>query len=143
MWEASVRATHDFLPESVIEDLRPRVLNDYLPVVDVRIHVNEQGAIQGFVGVADNRIEMLFLAPQARGRGLGRKLLEFAVTRLSASLVDVNEQNPQAVAFYEHMGFAVYRRSPLDGQGNPYPILHMRRTDSDDASRTQPVCEER
>ncbi len=39
--------------------------------------------------------------------------------------VDVNEQNPQAVGFYEHMGFRLVSKSELDGEGKPYPILHM------------------
>ena len=39
--------------------------------------------------------------------------------------VDVNEQNPQALGFYQHYGFEVIDRSPLDGSGKPYPILHM------------------
>lgn len=29
----------------------------------------------------------------------------------------VNEQNPQARGFYEHMGFHVYKRTETDGQG--------------------------
>lgn len=28
--------------------------------------------------------------------------------------------------FYEHLGFKVYKRSEIDEQGNPYPILYMR-----------------
>jgi putative acetyltransferase len=40
--------------------------------------------------------------------------------------VDVNEQNPQGVGFYRHMGFEQVGRSELDGQGNPFPLLHMR-----------------
>ena len=43
------------------------------------------------------------------------------------SELTVNEQNPAAAGFYRHMGFAVYRRSELDEQGSPYPILYMRR----------------
>lgn len=39
----------------------------------------------------------------------------------------VNEQNPQAKGFYEHMGFELYKRSELDEQGNPYPILYMKK----------------
>ena len=38
----------------------------------------------------------------------------------------VNEDNPQARGFYEHMGFKIYKRSPLDEQGNLYPILYMK-----------------
>ncbi len=44
---------------------------------------------------------------------------------LDALKVDVNEQNPQAVGFYEHMGFEVISRSPLDSLGKPFPLLHM------------------
>jgi putative acetyltransferase len=38
----------------------------------------------------------------------------------------VNEQNPQAVGFYEHIGFLITGRSTLDGQGKPFPLLHMK-----------------
>ena len=41
-------------------------------------------------------------------------------------LVTVNEQNAEAAGFYGHMGFKVYKRTPLDEQGNPYPLLYMR-----------------
>ena len=43
------------------------------------------------------------------------------------SELTVNEQNLAAAGFYRHMGSAVYRRSELDEQGGPYPILYMRR----------------
>lgn len=32
-------------------------------------------------------------------------------------VMGVNEQNPQARGFYEHMGFHVYKRTETDGQG--------------------------
>ena len=38
----------------------------------------------------------------------------------------VNEQNPNAKAFYEHLGFRVYKKSEIDEQGNHYSILYMR-----------------
>ncbi len=68
---------------------------------------------------------MLFIDPDARGQGVGRLLVQRATTTQGATKVDVNEQNPQALGFYEHLGFEVVGRSPLDGQGKPYPLLHM------------------
>ena len=50
-----------------------------------------------------------------------------ALEQYGVSELTVNEQNPAAAGFYRHMGFAVYRRSELDEQGGPYPILYMRR----------------
>ena len=41
--------------------------------------------------------------------------------------VTVNEQNPQAVGFYEHLGFQTYKRTECDGEGNPYPLSYMKR----------------
>ena len=69
---------------------------------------------------------MLFLLPEARGKGLGRALLQYGVERYDLREVTVNEQNLQARGFYERMGFQVYRRTETDEQGGPYPLLYMR-----------------
>ncbi|MGE8210423.1 MAG: acetyltransferase [Stenotrophomonas rhizophila] len=125
VWEASVRATHDFLPEHAIQTLRPLIREVYLAAVDLWVYCDAHGLIDGFVGVADGRIEMVFIHPQRRGSGIGKHLLRHAIETLGATALDVNEQNPQAVGFYQHLGFIVTGRSPLDGQGQPYPLLHM------------------
>ena len=57
---------------------------------------------------------------------LGRRLMTLAAERDGVRELTVNEQNPQAVGFYEHMGFATYRRTDVDEQGDPYPLLYMR-----------------
>ncbi|MEE4245289.1 MAG: GNAT family N-acetyltransferase [Kangiellaceae bacterium] len=63
---------------------------------------------------------MLFLLDRVRGQGIGKTLLNYAVEKLGATKVDVNEQNPQAVEFYKYMGFKVDSRSPLDEMGKPF-----------------------
>ncbi|MCE6965523.1 GNAT family N-acetyltransferase [Enterobacter sp. MW07] len=126
IWESSVRATHHFLQESDIATLRPLLLNAYLPNLQVIIARDEQGSIHGFLGVDENRIEMLFVDAASRGKGVGKLLLTCAVNHFGVNEVDVNEQNPQGVVFYQHMGFVQVGRSALDGQGNPFPLLHMR-----------------
>ena len=66
------------------------------------------------MGVTGCRLEMLFLAPEERGRGLGRRLVQYGVRQYGLREVTVNEQNPQAVGFYEHLGFTVYQRTARD-----------------------------
>lgn len=88
-------------------------------------YCDDNGMMQGFVGVQSDKIEMLFIDASARGQGIGKQLLNFALADLGARYVDVNEQNEQGVDFYEHMGFAVMSRSELDEQGKPFPILHL------------------
>ncbi|NNE65566.1 MAG: GNAT family N-acetyltransferase [Pyrinomonadaceae bacterium] len=126
VWEASVRATHDFLSEEDINFLKPLILDEYFDSVELRCVSDEDGEILGFVGVADDNIEMLFVSPDSHGNGIGKFLTDFAVQDLGATKVDVNEQNPKAVWFYEHFGFEVVSRSELDGQGRPFPLLHMK-----------------
>jgi putative acetyltransferase len=125
VWESSVRPTHRFLTEDDIAYFKPLILRDYLKAVDLHIARNEANTIVGFVGVAGDKLEMLFLHPDYFGHGLGKKLLRFAIDTLKAQFVDVNEQNEQAVGFYLHNGFEVISRSPLDSLGKPFPILHM------------------
>ncbi|MBU2913723.1 acetyltransferase [Reichenbachiella agariperforans] len=126
VWEASVRATHDFLKEEDIEYFKPLILNTYLDAVDLRCVRNEKEEIIGFSGVADGNLEMLFIHPDVRGNGIGKILLEYSIEEHKVTKVDVNEGNKQAVGFYEKFGFKTYERSELDSSGKPYPTLHMK-----------------
>ena len=88
---------------------------------------NEDGFPVGFIGIENRTIEMLFFSPKYRGKGIGKEFIRYGIERFSINEVTVNEQNPQAIAFYEHMGFMVYKRTDLDEQGRPYPLLYMKR----------------
>lgn len=70
-------------------------------------------------------VEVLFIAPEERGKGLGKRLIQYGIENYAVKRLAVNEQNPQARGFYEHMGFQVYKRTDFDEQGNPYPLLYM------------------
>jgi putative acetyltransferase len=125
IWEASVRATHDFLKEEDLQELKPLILEQYFDAVDLRCAKNSQGEILGFCGVHEGSIEMLFISPDARGKGVGSLLATHAIKEQGATKVEVNEQNEQAKGFYLHIGFSVIGRSAVDGQGKAYPLLHM------------------
>lgn len=128
LWERSVRATHDFLGDGEVEALRPLVA-DELASDAIDWFVLEVGAtVIGFLGVANDAIEALFIDPDRRGQGAGTVLVEHAQRLARGTLaVDVNEQNLAARRFYERQGFVVVGRSPTDSGGRPFPILHMKR----------------
>ncbi|MFF0338452.1 GNAT family N-acetyltransferase [Kribbella sp. NPDC004875] len=125
LWEASVRATHDFVTEADLDVFRPLVRASFGEIAQLAGLRTDDGLLIGFVGVEDENVEMLFLDPVHRGRGGGTLLLEHAFTQYAATSVDVNEQNPQAIGFYEHHGFRTVSRTAHDSTGKPYPILHM------------------
>jgi putative acetyltransferase len=125
IWESSVRHTHLFLSEQDIDALRPLVVQGMEHISHLLVFIDDHDQSLGFIGVQHNKIEMLFVDPTAMGRGVGKSLVTHVIQALDVHYVDVNEQNPQAIGFYEHMGFQVFERSALDEQGNPFPILHM------------------
>lgn len=125
IWLRSVRATHHFLKESDIEELLPQLRDIYLSAVELWVAVDAEDCPLGFVGLNENHVEMLFIEPGLRGKGIGRMLLDHARRSRSQMSVDVNEQNPDAVGFYLHYGFIQTGRSPLDGEGRPFPLLHL------------------
>jgi putative acetyltransferase len=125
LWERSVRASHFFLPEDYLQRIK-KLLPSILPAVKLFIHLDKDNkTITGFLGVSEEKIEMLFIHPDKRGQGIGSLLNKFAVEQLNTRKVDVNEQNEQAVGFYKKIGYKVVGRTEVDGLGKPFPLLQM------------------
>ena len=128
LWERSVRATHNFLTEADIDFFRPLVGQYFDSSTDIWVLTDKADVPIGFLGLDGNSIAALFMEPAYFGKGGGQRLVSYAQTlRGGALTVDVNEQNVAARGFYEALGFSVVDRSPLDDNGRPFPILHMRR----------------
>lgn len=127
VWEASVRATHDFLSESDIATIKPQVASGLMnvPVLIAGVYSSAVSAV-AFMGICERKVEMLFVSPDRIGQGIGSKLITYAREHFGIETVDCNEQNPRALAFYQKHGFAVGGRSERDSLGLPFPILHLR-----------------
>ena len=127
VWEASVRATHLFLSPAEIDQIKQYVPQALKEVSHLVVATEGDGKTVAFMGVNTPMLEMLFVAPDQRGKGVGKQLICYGIDRLGVTRLAVNEQNPQAKGFYEHMGFTVYKRTDHDEQGQPYPLLYMKR----------------
>jgi putative acetyltransferase len=125
IWLRSVRATHTFLTEDDIQSLLPLVRDAALPELELWVLCADDGTPVGFLGLSGAKVEALFLLPEWRRRGGGQMLINHARRLKGALAVDVNEQNPEALRFYEACGFAVVGRSALDSDGRPFPLLHL------------------
>ena len=124
IWERSVRATHLFLSDAEVKSIKDYVPQALKSVEQLIVAETEQPI--AFMGVQNGRLEMLFLAPEERGKGIGKRLLKYGIENYGIIELTVNEQNPQVVGFYEHMGFETYKRTELDEEGDPYPLLYMK-----------------
>lgn len=180
LWEASVRATHDFLAPEDIAFFRQMVRQEALRGVELYVirkpdskapetgtsagqenrhesrtsgktgesrrpeGLDENGMFGGFAafaGIDGDMLEMLFVAPKARGKGVGRQLVEYLVRERGIRQVDVNEQNAQAAGFYARLGFRVTgaRRDRSVGQALPYPPSVAGRNAAADRADPEPA----
>ena len=126
VWKKSVRETHLFLSEYEIEKISKYIPSALKGIDRLMIISNSSNEPVGFMGIEERKLEMLFILPEERRKGLGKRLLQYGIEKYAVNELGVNEQNPQAKGFYEYMGFRTYKRTDMDEQGNPYPILYMK-----------------
>jgi putative acetyltransferase len=126
IWRGAVLATHHFLAAEDFAEIERLVAEEYLPSARLWVAVDGDDRPVGFMGLSGSHVDSLFVDPGLHGSGIGRALLERAAAANPTLTVDVNEQNAAAVGFYERLGFRRVARSPLDGGGRPYPLLHLR-----------------
>lgn len=126
VWEYSVKETHLFLSDTEIENIKKYVPQALADISHLIVVENERELPVAFMGLEKQKLEMLFVSPKERGKGLGKELIRYGIENYSINELAVNEQNPLARDFYEYMGFQVYKRTEKDEQGNPYPLLYMK-----------------
>lgn len=72
IWESAVLNTHDFLKHEDFLYYKEH-LPAYFQYVDLYAF-EQSGRLVGFVGVAENSIEMLFVHNDFRGKSIGKEL---------------------------------------------------------------------
>ena len=92
-------------------------------------YLEVDGKIVGFGTWKDTgEIYGLYVLRDAQGYGIGRKLLDAMLTRLSnheQSWLEVLEGNDRAIGFYKHMGFRLDGTSYLTRFSAVHPVLRM------------------
>ena len=126
VWESSVKATHLFLSNDEVDTIKGTVPQYLETITHLIVAEDEEQRPVAFMGLEGSKLEMLFIAPKDRGKGLGKQLLQYGIENYGIRELAVNEQNPLAKGFYEHMGFQVFKRTDHDERGNPYPLLYMK-----------------
>lgn len=124
IWEASVKATHDFLKQEDFELFKNLIPNEFLPQLNVFV-MEDEGIIPAFFAVSDDNLEMLFVDAESRGKGFGKFAVDYIINILKIYKVDVNKQNTEAVDFYLKQGYQRIGYSETDGMGKPYPLLYL------------------
>ncbi|WP_302047770.1 GNAT family N-acetyltransferase [Megamonas funiformis] len=127
IWQKSVEATHLFLSPQDIKDILPQVVIGLKQIPILLVSFTDDDEPIGFAGIADDKLEMLFLNPDYFQQGIGYKMISTAIQDYQIKYVDVNKQNPKALKFYLRQGFTIFKRSPVDSDNRPFPILHLKK----------------
>lgn len=130
IWLRSVRATHTFLTETDIAFYYPLVRGALASDLEIWAIYPGGPLPAGFMALdsasSPVKLEALFIDPACARQGLGTRLVRHAQALKGSLILDVNEQNPNALAFYRRLGFIQTGRSPKDGTNKPFPLIHMR-----------------
>ena len=126
VWQRAVDATHTFLLPADRRAIEAEV-QAFLPSVPLWVAVDSVDQPVAFMTMTDSHMDALFVDPAYAGQGVGRMLVDHAMSLHGVITTDGNAQNRAAVGFYLHLGFTETGRSALDGQGRAYPLIHLRK----------------
>lgn len=105
IWLNSNIEAHNFIDKSYWKKNFEMVKNA-LPQAEIYIY-EENNNIMGFVGLVENYIAGIFVEKNFRGKGIGKKLLDYAKSIKNNLTLNVYEKNIDAVKFYKREGFTV------------------------------------
>lgn len=126
IWLEASRIGHPFLTEKDLTGQLGKIRDIYLPKAENHVLATD-GITVGFIGLIENFIGGLFIAPSYHRNGFGRLLVEHAAALKGELEVEVYRDNREAVAFYERTGFLHLYEQPSDSEGRPLSVLRMHR----------------
>lgn len=68
-------------------------------------YVYDNGVVRGFIRIEDGEIKKLFVDTFFQSRGIGGKLIEYAIKEYNVTSLWALEKNVKAIKFYQNHGF--------------------------------------
>nr|WP_307775840.1 N-acetyltransferase [uncultured Cetobacterium sp.] len=107
LWLKATIKAHPFINENYWKDSYVVVKDIYIPIADTFIY-EENNKIKGFIAVIENSyIGALFVDPEYQGKGIGKKLIEYAENIYDSLRLAVYKENHDSVNFYKKVGFKI------------------------------------
>ena len=95
-------------------------------MAEVYVYMME-GKIAGFIGIMEEYIAGIFVDRQARSKGIGKELLDYAKSRKTRLTLRVYQKNKRAVRFYEREGFQIQQKAVDENTGEKELLMAWER----------------
>ncbi|WP_416862687.1 GNAT family N-acetyltransferase, partial [Helicobacter ganmani] len=113
IWEEGARTTHKDLSENEIAGMREEIWEAILKSKNLLIAQKNEEWL-GFIEIEKNEIAMLFVAPKAFRKGVGKALLKEALMRYLGAFEVIKVNSLEwALGFYQALGFAKTGKKPI------------------------------
>lgn len=107
IWLDSTIKGHDFIDEKYWRDNYSKVKDIYVPMSETFVY-EENESIKGFISVIEeNFIGALFVDSNSFRKGIGSKLIDFALEKYEGLNLAVYKENKSAIEFYKYKNFEV------------------------------------
>ena len=104
LWLAANLQAHGFISYGYWKE-NQALVKELLLQAEVYVYEDKNGEIQGFIGFDGSYVAGLFVRKEARSKGVGKSLLDFAKDRKESLSLKVYAKNVRAVKFYDREGF--------------------------------------
>lgn len=125
VWALAARVAHPFVEGEGAGERELQMREVYLVQAENWVAETPDGQVVGLLGLLGSEIGGLFVHPSAQGFGIGRALVEHALSLHEAVTLDVYELNETARGFYAAMGFTEQSRHPEPSTGHTLVSLRL------------------
>lgn len=100
---------------------KPRSKDFFLKYSDDFFYVLEEDKIKGFI-IIQGRL-LILITTKEKGKGIGKKLLDYAKDNFEDMWLRVRESNEAAIKFYENNGFVFKEKADSYYKNNENAII--------------------
>lgn len=104
VWYAASRQATPFLSEEFLSEERRNIRDLWMPQAETWVYDHDIGLV-AFTALLQEEVGGLFVRPDAQGQGIGRALMDHAVSLRGRLCLDVFEDNVVGRRFYGRYGF--------------------------------------
>lgn len=117
IWKNSTIKAHSFIDKDYWIKSYDVVKDVYIPMADTFIY-EDSTDIKGFISIINNEfIGALFVDIDSKGKGIGSKLIDYALKKYKKLNLAVYKDNTNAVKFYINKGFKIIEEQINEDSG--------------------------